>query len=306
MSLKMQASLKRHGQFRPVLCVTPPDGTTVVVDGRRLLAAMRDIPADRILAIQSESQLGANVAGIRIGGPIVDGLVLPDQKPALLAAGRVNRVPIIASSNTDDIDIPMSPFGHITTLEQYRATAQAAFGADTAAFLRLFPATSDAEAKAMARHVAHLAGFELASRQCARDQAGIGQAAYIDQFSRKHPYAPSVHLTDQDPATVGAYHTGDVPYWLGTLDIYNSLRRTRDWTPYDRQLSATMMEGLIAFARDGKPGAAWPAWSPRDEREMLFGDSVTVRPLDVRRLDWLAAHPVARQVLPPRPGSPRD
>lgn len=270
------------------------------------LAAMRDIPADRILAIQSESQLGANVAGIRIGGPIVDGLVLPDQKPALLAAGRVNRVPIIASSNTDDIDIPMSPFGHITTLEQYRATAQAAFGADTAAFLRLFPATSDAEAKAMARHVAHLAGFELASRQCARDQAGIGQAAYIDQFSRKHPYAPSVHLTDQDPATVGAYHTGDVPYWLGTLDIYNSLRRTRDWTPYDRQLSATMMEGLIAFARDGKPGAAWPAWSPRDEREMLFGDSVTVRPLDVRRLDWLAAHPVARQVLPPRPGSPRD
>jgi len=270
------------------------------------LVAMRDVPADRILAIQSESQLGANVAGIRIGGPIVDGLVLPGQKPALLAARQLNRVPIIASSNTDDIDIPMSPFGHITTLDQYRATAQTAFGSDAGAFLRLFPATDDTEAKAMARIVAHLAGFELASRQCARDQASIGQAAYIDQFSRKHPYTPGVHIADQDPATVGAYHTGDIPYWLGTLDIYNSLRRTRDWTPHDRQLSTTMMDDLIAFARDGKPGAAWPAWSPRDERETLFGDSIAVRALDVRRLDWLAAHPVARQALPPRPGSPRD
>jgi len=270
------------------------------------LAALRNIPADRILAIQSESQLGANVAGIRIGGPIVDGYVLPGQKPALLAAGQLNRVPIIASSNTDDIDIPMSPFGHAATLDQYRGMAQTAFGADAAAFLRLFPATSDTEAAAMARRVAHLAGFVLASRQCARDQASIAQPAWLDQFSRKHPYTPGVHIADQDPATIGAYHTGDVPYWLGTLDIYNSLRRTRDWTPYDRQLSATMMDHLIAFARDGKPGAAWPAWSLRKESETLFGDSIAVRPLDVRRLDWLAAHPMIRQALPPRPGSPRD
>jgi len=270
------------------------------------LAAMRDIPADRILAIQSESQVGANVQGIRIGGPIVDGFVLPGQKPALLAAGQINRVPIIASSNTDDIDIQMSPFGHIATLDQYRTAASAAFGNDAVGFLRLFPAKGDAEANAMARHVAHLAGFVLASRQCARDQASIGQPAYIDEFARKHPYAPGVHFADQDPATVGAYHTGDVPYWLGTLDAYNSRRRTREWTAYDRSLSETMMDDLIAFAREGRPGPGWPAWSAKDERETVFGDSVAVRRLDTRRLDWLAAHPIARQALPPRPGSPRD
>lgn len=270
------------------------------------LAALRAVPADRILAIQSESQLGANVAGIRIGGPIVDGYVLPGQKAALLAAGQINRVPIIASSNTDDIDIPMSPFGHVATLDQYRAAAQAAFGADAGAFLHLFPATDDAGATAIARQVAHLSGFVTASRQCARDQASVSQPAYLDQFARKHPYTPGVRIADQDTATVGAYHTGDIPYWFGTLDIYNSVRRTRDWTPYDRSLSQTMMDDLIAFARDGKPGSAWPAWSPRDERETVFGDSVAVRPLDTRRLDWLAAHPVARQPLPPKAGSPRD
>ena len=83
----------------------------------------------------------------------------------------------------------------------------------------------------MARMVAHHGGFVLASRRCARDQASVGEPAYIGEFVRKHPYAPGVRFADQDPATVGAYHTGDIPYWLGTLDEYNRLRRTRDWTP---------------------------------------------------------------------------
>lgn len=270
------------------------------------MAAMRAIPADRILAIQSESQVGANVAGIRIGGPIVDGFVLPAQKPTLLAAGRLNRVPIIASSNTDDIDIAMSPFGHVGSLEEYRAAARQAFGPDADAFLRAYPATSDAEARTTGRVVAHQAGFALASRQCARDQAKVGQATFIDTFSRKHPYSPGVRFADQDPTTVGAYHTGDIPYWLGTLDVYNSLHRTRDWTPYDRTLATTMMEDLIAFARDGRPAADWPAWSPKDEREMVFGNTIVARRLDSDRLNWLEAHPLTRAVLPPRPGSPRD
>ena len=270
------------------------------------LANLRAIPADRILAIQSESQLGANISGVRIGGPIVDGLVLPAQKSALLATGQVNRVPIIASSNTDDIDIAMSPFGHVSTLDQYRDTAKAAFGADADEFLKRFPANSDVDAKATARAVAHQAGFVLASRQCARDQHALGQPAYVAEFARKHPYAPGVRFADQDPATVGAYHTGDIPYWLGTQDVYNSVLRTRDWTPYDRMMAGDMMDRLIAFARDGKPGADWPMWTKASEREIVFGDAIAVRSLNVAQLDWLEAHPIASTARPPRANSPRD
>ena len=168
------------------------------------LAAMRNLPADRIVAIQSESQVGAHVEGIRIGGPIVDGYILPDQKPALVAAGRVNRVPIIVSSNTDDLDITMSPFGQVKTMDQYRAAAVEAYGDKAAEFLKRFPASTDTQARDSARHVAHLAGFELASRQCAVDQARLGQKAYIAQFSRKHPYTPGVQFADHDPLTIGA------------------------------------------------------------------------------------------------------
>jgi len=196
----------------------------------------------------------------------------------------------------------MSPFGQVATLTQYRAVAAAAFGGDADQFLRLFPAANDAEAKAMARRVAHLGGFALASQQCARDQAALGQPAFIDEFMRKHPYTPGVRFADQDPATVGAYHTGDIPYWLGTLDAYNQLRRTRDWTAYDRTLSATMMDHLIAFARDGRPG--WPAWTERDQREAVFGDAIGLRTLDTAQLAWLAAHPIAP--TPTRPAAARD
>lgn len=270
------------------------------------LPAMRNLPADRIIAIQSESQAGAHVEGIRIGGPIVDGYIFPDQKPALVAAGRVNRVPIIVSSNTDDLDIAMSPFGQVKTLEQYRATAATAYGDKAAEFLERFPASNDTQARDRARHVAHLAGFELASRQCAVDQASLGQKTYIAQFSRKHPYAPAVQFADHDPLTIGAYHAGDIPYWLGTFDAYNSQRRTRDWTPYDRKLSETMMGHLISFARNGEPGGGWQAWMARSQTERSFGDRIAEQGLDGASLDWLEANRISPTARPPRSASPRD
>jgi para-nitrobenzyl esterase len=270
------------------------------------LAAMRNIPADRILATQSESQVGAHVEGVRIGGPIIDGYVQPAQKPEMLAAGTLNRIPIIADYTQDDIDIGMSPFGKVQTLADYRATANQLFGKDAEAFLRLFPATSDTEARTAALDAARASGFALSARQCAQDQAQIGQAAHIALFAHKHPYAPGVTFADQNPATIGVYHTADVPYWLGTLDAYNSLRVTRAWTAADRALSDTMMDALIGFARNGDPGKFWPRWTAGNEALLTFGATPTLGRFDTNRMNWLDAHPVARQPLAARPGLPRD
>jgi para-nitrobenzyl esterase len=275
--------------------------------GAANLAALRDVPADRILAIQSESQVGVKVEGVRIGGPIIDGYVLPEGKAALLARGAIARVPIIASYNSDDVDQGMNPIARARTMADWQRIAGELYGKDAPAFLALFPVKSDAEVPALARQVASMAGFEQAARQCAVAQAAQGQKAWLDLFARKHPYTPGVSIADQDPTTIGAYHTGDIPYWFGTLDTYNSRRPTREWTAYDRDLSAKMLGGLIAMARTGSPetaAMAWPAWSARLERKLVLGDSVTVRPLDGRRLQWLSDHPIAAV----RPGSagPRD
>jgi para-nitrobenzyl esterase len=271
------------------------------------LAAMRNVPADRILAIQAESQLGAKQEGVRIGGPIVDGFVMPARKAELLAKGAVAPVPIVATYTSDDIDQGMNPISRARTVADWRRIAGELYGADAPAFLALFPVTSDADVPALAKRVASMAGLEQAARSCAVAQARRGQTAYLGLFARKHPYTPWVTFADQDPKTVGAYHTADVPYWLGTLDVYNSRRRTRDWTPYDRALSADLVESLIALAATGSPvtpALPWPAWSPMRERRLSMADAVTVEPIDGRRLQWLTTHPIAVQVR--RPARPID
>lgn len=48
---KLVASLRRHGQLRPLVIGTLPDGTRQVVDGRRLLAAMLALGWTEALAI---------------------------------------------------------------------------------------------------------------------------------------------------------------------------------------------------------------------------------------------------------------
>ena len=110
---------------------------------------------------------------------------------------------------------------------------------------------------------------------------------------------------------VGAYHTSDVPYWFGTLDALNLLRPTRLWQPYDRTLSETMTESLIAFARTGDPNTSrltWPAWSASREQLLEFGAAAnSVRPMERARLEFMA-HNVVQIPARPRglPGQPRD
>ncbi len=53
---------------------------------------MRQVPADRILSIQNEFQLGRSVPGIRTSG-VIDGYFMPDTKAAILAAGGAADVP---------------------------------------------------------------------------------------------------------------------------------------------------------------------------------------------------------------------
>jgi para-nitrobenzyl esterase len=277
--------------------------------GAHNLQELRDLPADRILAIQTENQVGARVQGVRINGPIVDGWFLPGSKPSLLGSGQVASVPIIASYTTDDIDIAMNPITAATTVSQFQSVARTLYGQDADAFLRLYPVASDADVPRVAHEAARTAGFEAGARYCASAQASQAHApAYLIQFDRKHPYIPGVRIADQNIATIGAYHTSDVPYWLGTLDRYNELRPTRAWTAWDRRLSAAMVEFLISFADHGQPrasGIAWPAWSAATEQKLVVGERAHVEPLNRDRLEWHARHPLPTP-FDTRPSRPRD
>ena len=265
------------------------------------LDAMRQVPADQVLAIQNEFQLGRSVQGVRTGG-VIDGYFMPGTKAEILAAGGAADVPIVASFTHDEANIALKG---ATTAADYRARAKDVFGPNADAFLSLYPVATDADIPAVAQDAANDAAGLFNARRCAELQAQHhASAAYITVFSRKHPYVPGVRIADQDPATIGAYHTAEVPYYFGTQDAYNLFRPTRQWQPWDRELSQTLTASLVAFARTGNPSTAsvaWPAWSAEREQYLEFGDRITALPIDAPRLAFMAAH----RPPPARPGGPR-
>jgi len=281
--------------------------------GAANLAELRNIPADRIVAAQLEGQIGVKVTkGVR-AGPVIDGYFMPRTQAEILEARAMTDVPIIASFNKDE---SISPLMSARSVDEYRDIARRMYGADADAFLALYPVRSAAEIRAVGGQVAREGGLENNARTCAQLQTRFNHSkAYIDLFSRRHAFAPGVHIADYDVATTGAYHTGDIPFWFGTLDAFNLQRKTRLWRSADYELSGLMMDALVAFAATGNPSTKavnWPAWSPDREVKLEWGgrESAEVVPINVTGIEWLKTHP-ARHLdsgrdLERSTGGPRD
>ena len=257
------------------------------------LEEMRQVPADRILALQEEFQLGATGGPVRVGGGNVDGYFFPEQPKDLFAKHQQNDVPMVVGFTRDESTNGLRTAKNV---EEYKAVAKQYFGANTDAFLKLYPASTDAEAHEMGRTAAREGVMERGQRLWAIQQAKNGKApVYMFMFSRVHPYVPDVKIADQDIATIGAYHTSDVPYWFGTLEALNIIRPTRNYTALDRELSTRMSDCLIALANKGNPATEavkWPAWRPDAEQLVEFGDAVRVQPMATDRLNFLTEHPM--------------
>jgi para-nitrobenzyl esterase len=255
------------------------------------LDAMRQVPADRILALQEEFQVGATGGSIRIGGANVDGYFLPKTPADIFADHKQNDVPAIVGFTHDESSNPLRT---ANSVPEYVAAARKLYTTDADAFLKLYPASTDTEVREMGRTAAREGLVERGARNWALAQAKCGKApVYLFMYSRVHPYIPGVVIADQNTATIGAYHTSDVPYWFGTQDALNTIRPTRNWTPYDRELSMKMTAALIAFANTGDPktvAVSWPQWKPQNERLVEFGDTIKVQPMNAPRLEFMAVH----------------
>jgi para-nitrobenzyl esterase len=251
------------------------------------LAALRTFSPDKVTA-------AAQTAGVR-ASPIVDGYYLPQHTGEIFAAGRQNDLPIVVGSTFNDLGTNIE-VRRATTVAEYRAAAARMYGPNAEAFLAVFPAATDADVKAAADQAATGSGMGLGARTWAKAQAATGKApAYLFRFSRTQPYAPGVVFADHDPKTVGAYHSGDVPYWLDTQDAFNMFRVTRNWEGYDRDLAAKMSDVVIAFAKTGipsTPAVKMVRYNAADEQLVEFGDSIWVVKMYTKGLDFIADTPV--------------
>lgn len=228
--------------------------------GANSIEAMRDMAADKLLAL---------AGSIRRRPIVLDGRVVPVAPEAAFAAGTQSDVPMMIGFTRDE---SFRSLGAIDSVADYEKAVRTAFPATAERILAAYPAKGPEEARRAARDIERDSTLGLQMAGWAKGQSLRGKApVYAYFFTRTHAYRPGVTFADHDPATVGAYHTADVPYWLGTLDSLNLFRPTRDWTAEDRALSTDMMDRLLAFARGGNPGADWPAWTAARSQVHLFG-----------------------------------
>jgi len=177
-------------------------------------------------------------------------------------------------------DERFASIGKADTVAAYQAAVRKAFPRTGEAVLKAYPVKTDADvARALVDVTRDMSvGSQMFNWAAANATQGT-QPTYGYFFTRRQPYTPGITFADHDPATAGAYHTGEVPYFLRNLEAMNLFRHTRDWTPLDEGLRDTMSGLILSFAKTGKPAANWPLFNPKAPKAMLLGEEVKV-------IDW--------------------
>jgi para-nitrobenzyl esterase len=257
------------------------------------IEAMRDISGDRILS----------ASGVAPGSAIViDGDHITAPASESFAASKHSDVPVMLGFTRDE---RFANLGPAKSVAEYEAVVRAAFPAKADAVLKAYPAKDEASVQ---RALVDLMRDMSVGRQMylwAEANRHWGKApAYGYFFTRRQPYVDGIRFVDHDPATVGAYHTGEVPYFLRTLESLNLFRKTRDWSDDDRALSETMSNAILQFAKTGNPG--WAAFDAKKPKVMRFDFGGSL-------IDWpnakalpLLAEGQNSPPPPPVPGRIRD
>ena len=237
------------------------------------LEALRNIPADRLVAAQLEGQIGVTVTtGVR-AGPVIDGYFLPRTPLEMLEGGEGSDVPIIASFNKDE---SVSPLMGAHSVEEYRDIAAAdvwgepraiSWGCTRCAAPRRF-------APSAARWPAR--GAWRAVREPApscRPATTTPRPTWICSpgITRLPPACTSPTTTWPPPAPITRrISRSGSALWMPSICSAGPA----SGAPDDYELSGLMMDALVAFAATGDPSSSsvrWPAWSADHEVMLEWG-----------------------------------
>src|SRR5262249_53179883 len=144
-----------------------------------------------------------------------------------------------------------------TTADQFRRQTAQRFPELANAFLKLYPAATDDQARSSANASA-LDSMRASTYLWAADRA---RTAKTKAFTYFWDHA----LPGPDSAEYGVFHTGEVPYVMNTLEMC----RNRNFTEADRKIADTMSSYWANFIRTGDPNGNglphWPAVAERPE-----------------------------------------
>jgi para-nitrobenzyl esterase len=236
------------------------------------LSALRALPGDAVLAAALKTQPWF--------APNLDGYVLPEAVDDVFAAAKQTRVPLLAGWNADEVRSGVVLGKVKPTAQSFAEDQRKRFGDQADALLKVYPASTDAEALESAAALASDLFIGYSTWKWLEAHAQTGQApVYRYSFDRKIPVAPDatingVRATSRD---IGARHAGEIEYVFGALDSLKNV----PWEPSDRKLSDAMTTYWASFARTGDPnGAGLPKWPRYDQGGRVLHLDETIRDTD--------------------------
>jgi para-nitrobenzyl esterase len=214
---------------------------------------LRTLPAEKFATLKGK---GLSTSPVPVQGDVV----LPYSIQEAFTKGWEARLPLIVGSTGDDISVA------------------AAFGVDPDQLLKrlgaagfllrvLYPGERGPE---LARHAARDVVFTMPVRWLAD--------AHATRASTWRYYFDHVTVANQAKFPNGAEHGAEVPYVLGTLDLFSG---TKDIAvEQDRAVARVMNSYWFEFARTGNPRAdgapPWPSHQAKRDRTLFVDDKIEV------------------------------
>jgi para-nitrobenzyl esterase len=200
-------------------------------------------------------------------GVVVDGYVQPEPAGQMFAEGKQNDVPTLTGCNKEDIG--GGSLTRAVTVEQFQQQAQR-YGEMAGEFLKLYPATTGAEAAASANESA-VDSMRVSMFLWSVDRGKTAK-------TKAYTYFWEHVMPGPDAAQYGAFHTSEVPYVMNSLAMSD-----RPFTDADHRVAEMMSSYWVNFIRTGDPNgkglAHWPSTAEKPQTTMELGDRAVAIPV---------------------------
>jgi para-nitrobenzyl esterase len=236
------------------------------------LAALREKSAEELLAAAQKDP------SVRFW-PSVDGYVLPKDVATIFAEGKQSHVPLLAGWNAQEASWAVVYAKDKPTAQSFPEQIRARFNDRAADVFKLYPASSDEEARKSAIDLASDLFIVYITWEWLEQQNKTGQAlVYGYVFERTPPVAPDTKENGVSPKELGARHACEIEYVFGALKS-----QPNPWELADFKISDAMASYWANFTKTGDPNGAglakWPIYGGGQDPSMMhFGEEIQAAP----------------------------